>query len=76
MSEELRGTFEEWRVTGVMDYEPYAFTWSPALNPHLGDPETSARAFLDTTASYVGWSDGPHLQRRFVTLGVWQEMPL
>jgi hypothetical protein len=47
----------------------------PALNPHLGDPETSARAFLDTTTPHVGWSDGPHLQRRFVTLGVWQEMP-
>lgn len=68
-------TFEEWRVTGNPgpDHPPYDFTWSPMLNPHLGDPERSARGFV-TAIESVGtpWVDGPHLMRRTVAVTDWE----
>ena len=66
--------FEEWRVTGQPShgFPDYNFTWSPDLNPHLGDPETAARAFAGRIRhSEFAWTDGPHLHRRTVTRTDW-----
>lgn len=67
-------TFEEWRATGNPGggYPPYEFTWSPMLNPHLGDPERGARAFA--AAMSDKWDDGPHLRRRTVTVTGWENV--
>lgn len=67
-------TYEEWRVTGqpAGDYPPYDFTWSPFRNPHLGDPERGARGFIALVTAVGGWTDGPHLSRRTVTVSEWE----
>lgn len=63
-------TYEEWRVTGQpgRGYPPYEFTWSTLRNPHLGEAEGAARAFM---AQELDWDDGPHLHRRTVTITEW-----
>lgn len=70
-------TFEEWRVTGDPGYgcTPYEFVWSPDRNPHLGDPEAAARAFVAAheRGPSVRWVDGPHLSHRAVTRTAWEE---
>lgn len=67
-------TFEEWRVTGkpTGSYPPYDFTWSPLLNPHLGDPEQSATRFVALVTAGGGWDEGPHLSHRTVTVTEWE----
>jgi hypothetical protein len=69
-------TYEEWRVTGDPrdGSEPYEFTWSPFRNPHLGDPEVGARGFVRLVRSHEGWTDGPHLHKRTVTVTEWEEI--
>jgi hypothetical protein len=70
-------TYEEWRVTGDPGegFPPYAFTWSPFRNPHLGDdPEASARGFVRLVRSHESWTDGPHLHKRTVTVTDWTEV--
>lgn len=69
-------TFEEWRVTGKPggNYPPYDFTWSPARNPHLGDPERAARQFAEMTSAVGAWIEGPRLSRRPVTVSEWVEV--
>jgi hypothetical protein len=64
----------EYRATGCSREgdEPYAFTWSPDHNPHLGDPETAARHFVAKVNEHGGWWDGPHLSRRKVTRTGWE----
>jgi hypothetical protein len=65
-------TYEEWRVTGRIDGDPYEFTWSPFRNPHLGEPEPAARGFIALVASRDAWTDGPHLHKRTVTVTDWE----
>lgn len=78
------GTYDEWRVTGWPGdgYDTYEFVWSERLNPHLlvaGSAEAQARAFVTVIRSHVAsgqisWRDGPHLGRRAVTIGEWEEV--
>lgn len=68
-------SYEEWRVTGT-DHsgEPYEFTWSKLRNPHLGEPEAAAAAFIAANARHKAiWRDGLHLSRRTVTVTDWEE---
>lgn len=69
-------TYIEWRVTGDPGggFPPYDFTWSPFRNPHLGDAEAGARGFISLIASHDGWPDGPHLQKRTVTVTDWEQV--
>ena len=71
-------TYEEWRVTGRFNAdigdedELYEFTWS---QPRFPDAEGSARAFLALATNGVwGWTDGPHLHKRTVTVTEWTEV--
>lgn len=75
------GTYEEWRVFGQPGhgYPPYSFVWSRLLTPHmLRPPEVAARAFAarvgqpDRSGLWSPWVDGPHLARRTVTIGEWE----
>lgn len=65
-------SYEEWRVTGTWEDEPYQFTWSPTR----GDdhPEFDARNFVTAMRENIHWSDGPHLHRRRVTVTEWEAM--
>jgi hypothetical protein len=67
-------TYEEWRVTGRIDGDPYDFTWSPFRNPHLGEGEAGARGFVALVASRDAWTGGPHLHKRTVTVTDWTEV--
>ncbi len=57
-------TYEEWRVTGT-----------PGLRPHTSTfgSEGEARAFVERATVVGGWTDGPHLHRRNVTVTDWTE---
>lgn len=69
--------FEEWRVTGDPghNFPYYGFTWSPDVNPQLGDPETAARAFIARIAEHpTEWVDGPRLSMRRVKRSKWQQV--
>lgn len=70
-------TYEEWRVTGTFNAdigdedEPYEFTWSRGY----ADPEAAARNFitLSSGSGLWGWTDGPHLHKRTVTVTDWED---
>jgi hypothetical protein len=70
-------TYEEWRVTGTFhtdvgdEDEPYEFTWSRGYD----DPEGAARNFIELSCNPLwGWTDGPHLHKRTVTVTDWTEV--
>jgi hypothetical protein len=65
-------TYEEWRVTGTWGEGPYEFTWSPVRNGYA-QPEAAARSFVKTIRE-LGWTDGPHLHKRTVTVTDWTEV--
>jgi hypothetical protein len=74
-------TYEEWRVTGTLDGEAVDSIWSPPPSETANsvEPESDARTYIrvQTYASRmregrVGWSEGPHLHKRTVT--VWVEV--
>ena len=67
-------TYEEWRVVGTVDGKPYEFTWSPQLNPHLGDPEQAARRFIERFAEVgIEFDDADlRMTRRTVTVTDWE----
>jgi hypothetical protein len=74
------GTFEEWRITGDPGegYPGYHFVWSRRLQPHKdADPEQSAREFVRRVrqAWEMPWASGPHLSRRTVVIGEWEDVP-
>lgn len=69
-------TYEEWRVTGDPgddDGSPYEFVWSPARNTAFDGGEVEARRFMALIAEDGGWTDGPHLHKRTVTVTDWEE---
>lgn len=67
-------SYEEWRVTGAWDGEPREEVFSP--RDGYITPEETARAFVAREIKYgVGWTDGPHLSRRRVTVTEWEETP-
>lgn len=67
------GEFDEWRVTGSPgEATPsYSFVWSLLRNPHLGDPEAAARAFM-ALDNVSRWVEGPYLSKRTVTITEWE----
>lgn len=65
-------TYEEWRVTGRWGEVPYEFVWSPFRNGRT-EPEAEARNFVEKTQEH-GWTDGPHLHTRTVTVTDWTEV--
>ena len=65
-------TYEEWRVTGTTDGDPYSFTWSPVGPPAWEFPERQARGFVAQFRGFDDWTDGPHLHRRTVTVTDWE----
>lgn len=63
-------TYEEWRVTGTdEDGDPIGVTWWH----NEEDPEGGARSFA-AWARERGWTDGPHLHKRTVTVTDWTEV--
>lgn len=63
-------TYEDWRVTGVDDEgDPVGITWWW----DEGNAEEGARAFA-VWASAHGWTTGPHLHKRSVTVDKWQQV--
>jgi hypothetical protein len=63
-------TYEEWRVTGAdNDLAPVDLTW----HYHQSDAEQRARTYLERARTY-GWTDGPHLHKRTVTVTDWTEV--
>lgn len=75
-------TYEEWRVTGTWHDRPYERIFSPKPQ-HWGrfsrgqaDPEGAARQHAANATHWSGgWSDGPHLHRRTVTITEWEAVP-
>jgi hypothetical protein len=64
-------TYEEWRVTGTDDDgRRINGTWILGLN---NDPEPEARTYA-SWARTQGWTDGPHLHKRTVTVTEWTEV--
>jgi hypothetical protein len=58
-------TYEEWRVTGTL----------PSGTPYATPYESEAAArHLIARGRIVGWNDGPHLQRRTVTVTEWEQV--
>jgi len=67
-------TYEEWRVTGTWDGEPVHYEFSPTKSPGI-DPETGARQVAaQIVGNLLGWTDGPHLHKRTVTVTDWTEV--
>lgn len=73
-------TYEEWRVTGIWLDRPYERIFSPKPQ-HRGrrfvrgfaDPEAAAHEFASSAVGWAGgWSDGPHLQKRIITVTEWE----
>lgn len=62
-------TYEEWRVTGTWEDQPYTFTWSPTRGD--ADAELHARGFIGLVSEH-GWTEGPHLHKRTVTVTDWE----
>lgn len=62
-------TYEEWRVTGTWTNAPYTAIWSGTT---YDQPETEARSFV-AQVNHSGWTDGPHLHKRTVTVTDWEE---
>jgi hypothetical protein len=74
-------TYEEWRVTGTWHDQPYERVFSPNPQPWqrwargIPDPEGAARDHVARAAQWSGgWTDGPHLHRRTVTVTDWTEV--
>jgi hypothetical protein len=71
-------THEEWRATGTFkvnlggEDEHYQFTWSQHGTVRYDDPEDSARRFVELARTGWGWTDGPHLHKRTVTVTDWE----
>jgi hypothetical protein len=58
-------THEEWRVTGTLPSgKPFATKF---------EHEVAARRLLDRGRA-MGWTDGPHLHKRTVTVSDWTEV--
>lgn len=58
-------TYEEWRVTGKRR------DLGPAVDQIIRG-EDAARAWVTKVPAKL-WTDGPHFQRRTVTLGKWRD---
>lgn len=71
-------TYDEWRVTGTRLDQPFKRIFSPTPNGRLFNrgwgehAETAAREFIARTDPGQ-WTDGPHLHKRTVTLGEWEQ---
>jgi len=66
--------YEEWRVTGAWDGSEVDYEFSPA-RARLIDPETAARQLAAKVVERGwGWTDGPHLHKRTVTVTDWDEV--
>jgi hypothetical protein len=68
MSNVEAGTYTEWRVTAEPNYD---FTWSPFLNPHLGDAERAARGFATLVVAHDSLQN-VKLMCRTVTVEPWE----
>jgi hypothetical protein len=65
-------TYEEWRVTGTdEDGDPISVTYSE--DGYDLDPKAGAQAFVAWVETQ-GWTDGPHLHKRTVTVTDWTEV--
>ena len=66
-------TYEEWRVTGTRARGARVLEdWSEAED---SDAEAKARHFVAWTQEQGwGWTDGPHLHKRTVTVSEWTEV--
>lgn len=64
-------TYEEWRVTGTdEDGRPIDVIYEYYEDRN----ERRARGFADW-AKTQGWTDGPHLHKRTVTVTDWEDAP-
>lgn len=62
-------TYEEWRVTGTwLSGDPYDYVWTRGWD----EPEREARAQVAYLRTQL-FSDGPHLHKRTVTVGEWED---
>jgi hypothetical protein len=67
-----RGTrYEEWRVTGKPRLRTIEQKYS---GEDYTDPEQAARIYLSNAVIGSGWTDGPHLHKRTVTVSKWTEV--
>ena len=65
-------TYEEWRVTVTTEHNaPVKGVMFTPEDP--GDAEARAQSFANW-ARYQGWTDGPHLHKRTVTVTDWTEV--
>lgn len=64
-------TYEEWRVTGTPRLRTIEQTYSAE---DYTDPEQAARIYISNAIVGSGWTDGPHLHKRTVTVTDWTEV--
>lgn len=71
-------TYDEWRVTGTWLGDPQKHAFSPRpdrgrFSRGYADPEAAARQFAASATAWTGgWTDGPHLHKRTVTVTEWE----
>lgn len=65
-------TYEEWRVTGTCSGYRIDKTFLPEEG--YDEPEADARTFIARQAGNAGWTDGPHLHKRTVTVSEWTQV--
>lgn len=63
-------TYEEWRVTGTPRRRRVEWLFPGEM---YDNPEAEARRYISNAVIGSGWTDGPHLHKRTVSVTDWED---